>query len=213
MTDNFKNRKYRKPLAQVLIICEGEGFEYDYFCNFKTLELENTPMIVKNSQGRTNILQIVKRAIKFIEEEQKKSLAVNALVFCISDISGNTQQQIYDALKKANDNNIKLLVSNPCIEFWFLSHFEEITQSLICKQAEKRLELIFPTYDKGSNFTEKENLISQLIENTAKACDFIQYKLEKEHCAVGRTIDAYNENKNPFSNIYLLIKELTYFQD
>lgn len=54
--------------------------------------------------------------------------------------------------------NVVVIVNNPCLEFWFLLHFEK-TNKLYhnCSEAEKQLKQHLRNYEKTKNFFTKEN--------------------------------------------------------
>lgn len=83
-----------------------------------------------------------------------------------------------------------LLVSNPCIELWYLLHFEkshaELTQNACIKKLKKHLE----HYTKGTlALSEKQQLSQKVLEAMARA----------------KVLDTYN---NPSTTIYKLIELL-----
>ena len=83
-----------------------------------------------------------------------------------------------------------LLVSNPCIELWYLLHFEkcyaELTQNTCIKKLKRHLE----HYAKGTlALNEKRQLSEKTSEATARA----------------KVLETYN---NPSTTIYKMIELL-----
>ena len=83
-----------------------------------------------------------------------------------------------------------LMVSNPCIELWYLLHFEkchaELTQNVCIKKLKRHLE----HYTKGTlALNEKQQLSEKTSEATARA----------------KMLDTYN---NPSTTIYKMIELL-----
>lgn len=83
-----------------------------------------------------------------------------------------------------------MLVSNPCIELWYLLHFEEchaeLTQSACIKKLKRHLE----HYVKGTlALNEKQQLSDRTSEATARA----------------KVLETYN---NPSTTIYKMIELL-----
>jgi hypothetical protein len=57
-----------------------------------------------------------------------------------------------------NYKNVVIIINNPCIEFWFLLHFEKTTKYFItCSNAETQLKKYLPNYDKTQKFFTKQN--------------------------------------------------------
>ncbi|WP_375560388.1 RloB family protein [Bernardetia sp. OM2101] len=54
--------------------------------------------------------------------------------------------------------NVTVLVNNPCLEFWFLLHFEETSKQFSeCESVEKLLKKYIPNYQKTQKFFKKSN--------------------------------------------------------
>jgi hypothetical protein len=55
--------------------------------------------------------------------------------------------------------NVTVIINNPCLEFWFLLHFEYTTKGFAnCESAEKQLSKHFSGYEKTQKFfTRQEN--------------------------------------------------------
>lgn len=57
-----------------------------------------------------------------------------------------------------NHENVKVLINNPCLEYWFLLHFVR-TQKLYtnCESARKQLENKMPGYEKTQRYFKSKN--------------------------------------------------------
>ncbi|MBK6611321.1 MAG: RloB domain-containing protein [Sphingobacteriales bacterium] len=54
--------------------------------------------------------------------------------------------------------NVVVIVNNPCLEFWFLLHFEKTSKFFsTCKSAEAALNKHIPNYEKTQKFYTKQN--------------------------------------------------------
>ncbi|MGV0751435.1 RloB family protein [Empedobacter brevis] len=54
--------------------------------------------------------------------------------------------------------NVVVIVNNPCLEFWFLLHFEKTSKYFTnCTSAEAQLKKYIPNYAKTQNFFTKQN--------------------------------------------------------
>lgn len=85
---------------------------------------------------------------------------------------------------------VKLLVSNPCIELWFLLHLKEQNGVINCKKCNSDLDKKSKGYKKG--------IISILLKEQLK---------NKQLKAINRAKKLKQFN-NPSSSIYLLLDEL-----
>lgn len=72
-----------------------------------------------------------------------------------------TSEQLFIRLKNKVEKteNVIVIVNNPCIEFWFLLHFEETTKFFTdCDSAEKQLKKHLKDYEKTRKyFTKQDN--------------------------------------------------------
>jgi len=69
-----------------------------------------------------------------------------------------------------------LLVSNPCIELWYLLHFEECHAELTQNACIKKLKRHLEHYIKGNlSLNEKQYLSEKISEATARAKALVSY--------------------------------------
>ncbi len=91
-------------------------------------------------------------------------------------------------LKKIED--AILLVSNPCIELWFLLHYEDCSSEISTDRCIKKLSLHSSGYTKGTQSPKESNV---LISNMDIACERAK---------------RMTSPANPSSMVYLLIDAL-----
>lgn len=66
-------------------------------------------------------------------------------------------REYVNTLKKSY-HNVKVIVNNPCFEFWFLLHFEPTGKYYPdCESAKKQLLRYLPDYEKTQKYFTKEN--------------------------------------------------------
>lgn len=54
--------------------------------------------------------------------------------------------------------NILIIINNPCLEYWFLLHFEKTSKYFsTCEEAGKQLKKHLPDYEKTQRFYTKES--------------------------------------------------------
>ena len=85
-----------------------------------------------------------------------------------------TSEQLFIRLKEKveKNENVIVIVNNPCIEFWFLLHFEKTTKLFTdCNSAEKQLKKHITDYEKTRKyFTKQDNdIYLKLKENVQVA--------------------------------------------
>jgi len=86
--------------------------------------------------------------------------------------------------------NVVLLLSNPCVEYWFLLHYKDIDSELTSAECVARLKKLDAEYSKG---TFSASMKKKLIENIANAANRAESK------------EPYS---NPSSTVHLLTNEI-----
>ncbi|WP_058556685.1 RloB family protein [Thiohalocapsa sp. ML1] len=118
----------KDPKRRLLLVCEGEVTEPQYFRGFERWARNNTVEIdIADEHGVP--LTLVRRA------EKRKQEADNAAdkeadsflrydeVWCVFDVDAHPH--LNEARQLARSRGIALAVSNPCFELWLLLHFRE----------------------------------------------------------------------------------------
>ena len=129
--DNYKRREaFREPRKSILIVCEGEKTEPIYFNALKeTLRLIMVDVEIVG-EGAAPIT-VVNRAIELREERKriaKRSLtkAEYEVIYCVFDVEAPTpHESLANAVIKAKDNKLEVILSNPCFEYWYILHFRK----------------------------------------------------------------------------------------
>ena len=68
------------------------------------------------------------------------------------------QFEEYRAKLTKNRKNVVVIVNNPCLEFWFLLHFERTTRDFdTCMRAETQLKKHLETFEKTQKYFTKQN--------------------------------------------------------
>ncbi len=93
-----------------------------------------------------------------------------------------------DHLKKIKD--AVLLLSNPCIEYWFVLHYKDTNKELSSADCLAMLRSIDPDYAKGTFSTAMKNILIGSIKHAANRA---------------KSKDAYT---NPSSTVHLLTDEI-----
>lgn len=172
-------RKIRKSKGKTMkpnffVFCEGES-EVAYISHLRSQYRVPIQIISKKSDSNISIRYIENCKRDYIATDNDKTF----LMFDL-DVAGTLARlkNIPDAI---------LLVSNPCIEFWYLLHFEEchaeLTQNACITKLKRHLEY----YTKGTlALKEKQQLSDRISEATKRA----------------KKLDTYD---NPSTTIYKLI--------
>lgn len=139
--------------VSILIVCEDSKSSPDYFERFrKKLRLSTVTVEVCGEECGSAPMNVVNFA-----KEKKKSVETSTrldgydYIFCVVDVDNHPS--LGDAIQTARDNDIDLIISNPCIEYWYILHFDET----------------------GSSYNSRPKLYKRLSEH-------LGYKYEKSGC-------------------------------
>jgi len=190
---NYRVRKEKTPKNKILIAVEGTNkTEKTYFNNFEDKEKNYNISYARGNN--TDPLKLVKSLEKEIYK-RGLDLSNGDMVFCVfdTDVDLNKNKIIKEATKLAKDKKIQIITSAPCVELWFLLHYEYTTANLSNNDVIRRLKHYYPKYEKNIN------IYREIINNLEKAIERAK-KLEKYHIDNGKQIGTVEAN--PCSEMY-----------
>lgn len=194
---SFKRKKGFRTLRQrILIVCEGEKTEPNYFRAFR---VSSSVLISVMGMG-ANTESFVRRAV---DEKAKVARTPEAFdqVWCVFERDSFPAQNFNNAFSVANANNIKIAYSNEAFELWYLLHFSYMQSALTRQQYVERLsEWLEKPYQKNSK-------------------DMYQTLLGKQPDALRNAIRLLNSfnprnpvSNNPSTTVHLLVEELNKYK-
>lgn len=148
---DIERRKEKKAAYEtVLIVCEGEKTEVNYFDSLrKAYRLNTANVVIMPSEKGSAPISVVDYAI----EVGSSTFGIDK-VFCVFD--RDEHNSYYQALDKINHYKLKrnainkpkykAIISSPCFELWLLLHFTFTTKN----------------FSKTGNKSASENLIAEL---------------------------------------------------
>ena len=112
----------------VLIVCEDSKSSTDYFEKLRSkLNIKPIKVEVCGKECGSDPKSVVNYA------NVRKDAAINSPIgdkfdetFCVIDIDQHPPKRVNTAIQKARDNNITLIISNPCFEYWYVLHFKKV---------------------------------------------------------------------------------------
>jgi hypothetical protein len=146
---------FREPKPIILIICEGQNTEPQYFDGFKrSCRNPRVEILIAREHGvpRT-LVETAKERKKTAEAEAKRTGDENLgydSVWCVFDV--DEHPHIPDARQMARDNGIELAISNPCFELWLILHFRESPGMRNRHKLREMLVKHVPGYDKNVDY-------------------------------------------------------------
>ena len=201
MTGFFKMSKLRRkqgtriPRKVYVIVCEGEKTERIYFNRYKSrysnLKIETPNSKCTDPKNLANFArkQIEKKGLNFKNGDN---------IWCVFDCDENTNEDISQACKIAK-NDVKICLSNPNFEFWFLLHYEFIVTRLERSEVIEKLKKHIPNYSKNTDIFDYLLNERSVAINNAK-------KLNKLHGK--NNIELISVESNPSTQVYRIVEEI-----
>ena len=157
------------------VFCEGET-EIAYVKFLRSLY--RAPIQVIPKKGKSNISEddIERSKNDYVRTSQDKVFLMYDL-----DVDG-----ILEHLQKIAD--AELLVSNPCIELWFLLHYQEQKSAISSEKCIQKLQKVSKKYKKGQLSEEVKNVLAEKMELASQRAK------------------ALSELKNPSTTVYRLLE-------
>ena len=198
-TDRKRNVHNRKSKRIILVAYEGDNkTEKNYFDNFQG---RNKNYRIKSVPGNeTDPVNLVKQTINRVKD-LGLNLEEDDIAYCVfdADIKPEKNIQITNAIKLAKTNNIIPIVSTPCIELWFLLHYEYSTAFVDNNAVINKLKKYYPKYKKNCNiYVEIGNNVDKAIMNAKK--------LEKFQIDNNKKLQSVESN--PYTEVYKIIEEM-----
>lgn len=137
-----RRSKQIKMRERTVIFCEGET-EKNYFDKLKrkynALNVDAINMKIDVEVPGGHSLELVNKAIRKLEyhkdyKDNKKLKKI--VIFDKDEVDFN---MINEAIKLAEKNNIKVVFSNECFDYWLLLHYEKQTGHINRKDIYKKL--------------------------------------------------------------------------
>jgi len=186
------NRKIhtRDLIERILIVCEGEKTEPNYFRKFL---IDENKCYVKTTGEGYNTVRLVQKAIKV----QKESMPPYNKVWCVFDRDSFPAKDFNKAIKEAKKKGIEVAYSNEAFELWYFLHFDYCDSAMSRDQYQEKLsDLLGHKYEKNCETMYQELLYIQLmaIRNAERLLN---------------SYDSFNpENNNPSTTVHKLVEEL-----
>ena len=201
--DALERRKAKRAsYDKILIVCEGEKTEPNYFNELINFYKLNTANVEIDGTCGSSPKSVFERAIELYENENCKGDAFDK-VYCVFDKdSHETYDETLIRIKAQNPKSVfSAVVSVPCFEYWILLHFHYSTKpyhatgsSSIGNEVLKDLKAVFPEYTKGS-----EDIFESLSG---------QLEFAKANAIRSLTHAQANHTDNPITHIHELVEYL-----
>ncbi|MEW9552131.1 RloB family protein [Nonomuraea sp. NPDC050783] len=181
----------------MLIVCEGEVTEIEYFAgirdHFRSLpvEIRDCKLIGLGRDPAAIVGYAVRERDRKNREARSQRDAAIAYdeVWCVVDVDDH--KTLDQALTTAHRERVDLVVSTPCFELWILYHFEEYAAACDQERVRRRLGRHIKDYDKhlGRDFPFSRH---ELARERAERMDPDHYEPNRK-------------GRNPSTNVWLVV--------
>lgn len=111
--------------CRVLIVCEGEKTEPNYFRSFHMMKNQSDLVYeIKSEGGKINTIDVVNLAIQLRDKAKKEGKPYDS-VWAVFDKDSFPNDKFNQAIKKAETNGIGCAWSNEAFELWYVYHFDD----------------------------------------------------------------------------------------
>lgn len=194
-------RKIREIGRKVIIVCEGDTEEIYFEAIRKSKRLQTLKIKVVNPDS-SDPENIVKLAVNLRDEakRQKNWLKDDEswAIFDGDEHIANNPQNWSRALLLADKENVRLGISNPSFELWYLLHYQNQTANIHRAAARKKLITHLPAYDKTKDFYESH--FKSLTDQAETRAKDLLLRIQSDG------LENYN---NPSTQIHLLVETLS----
>lgn len=204
------NDDKRYVRCRILIVCEGEKTEPNYFRSFSMMANSSGLVYeINTAGGGINTIQVVDKAIQLKAQADKVGTPYDS-VWVVFDRDDFKPTDFDNAIKKATKNKIGCAWSNEAFELWYVYHFDDRSTPMNRNDYKDIItKRIRDTgYRKGNKeYTYLKNDINMRAILSACHCD--------EHVAIKRAerqSKIFNNQRfhdhNPCTMVYKLVRLL-----
>ena len=125
------------------------------------------------------------------------------IIVCVFDRDQNSSEELERAKKLASQKGIKIIFSNPCFEFWIISHFECYKKQLTKEILKRKLISSLGKYDKNDQFLYEKT--KEHISDAIKFSKDIISMHEKDG------VEIISRDSNPSTLVHQLVEQIRDF--
>jgi hypothetical protein len=169
-----RTQPFRTINKRILIVCEGEKTEFNYFKELR--QTFRIPGVTIKSSPHPELPNILKCAQQEFKKSKRDHAPFNK-VFCVFDRDNRPQfEEICRKINEAKPTNVFFpITSDPCFEYWILLHFIETTRSFVSPQeVQATLFKECPNYRKNDPhiFNKLKPFLETALDRASKGNQF-----------------------------------------
>jgi len=183
---------------EIRVFAEGEETEELYLTHWNREHRDVNVVIARHQH--TTPRELVQAAVAEATQDRRRSKrsAKNFDEYwCVFDI--DEHPNLDEALRIARDNDIKVALSGPCLELWFILHFEDRNGYIDHRAAQKRAYELLGCKDKGAMVQPHVDTLHAMYPEAVRRAKWLQEK---------HSLDGTAEPWNPSSNMWELTETI-----
>lgn len=213
-----KRQKQHVEVGRILIVCEGEKTEPNYFKWWQN-ELKNirreaakskavcgidvnicSDEIDVKGEGK-NTKSLVKKAIELKTQAKTQAKIIYTQVWCVFDRDSFPKEHYNTAIEQARANDLEVAYSNEAFELWYLLHFDYVntgvSRAMYKKMLTKRL---------GEKYKKNDPAIYEKLLKHSKADQREAIKNAKK--LLNKHAKGDYADHNPSTTVFELVESL-----
>lgn len=212
---HLERYSYKEPVhadvkvrCRILIVCEGEKTEPNYFKSFDQMQYGSVVYDVKCEGGKINTIQVVDKAIELRDKATASGFPYDT-VWAVFDKDDFPASAFNAAIIKAEQHDIGCAWSNEAFELWYVFHFVNRVTSMHRAEYEKT---IGKYVNESSAYTEKTRYVYRKNDSKSRAI-MVAYGDEARAVRYAQSqadsfIDTRYAMHNPCTMVYKLVRLL-----
>jgi hypothetical protein len=182
----------------ILVFTEGKKTEPIYLNYWRRVHRQQVLVDVSDEHGPP--LTLVKRAVAQRATDERQARygkgAAYSEYWCVFDIDEHPDVRI--ALELAESKGIQVAVTNPCVELWFLLHFEDQRAAIDRVEAQRKIRDLL-RFEKVPTHQVLEDLVVRYVDARRRAI-----ALDTKH-----ELDGSPYRSNPSSEVWHLVDRMS----
>jgi RloB-like protein len=183
-----------------VLFCEGERTEPEYLNALKLLpSVRNVAAVDLRVQAKKDGVSpsgLVSMAIAARERAIDEDAEIDEF-WCVFDVEWpRNHPGLREAIKKAESNDIRVAISNPCFEIWLILHLQDYSAWLNSRDASRIRRQLDGSRDKGLDAKK----YMPLIEDAARRAEILDGRHSRD--------DTPFPHNNPSTSMHLLLRAI-----
>lgn len=200
---NTSEHKPVEVVCRILIVCEGEKTEPNYFRSFGRINRGGVVYDIECDGGKINTIQVVNKAIALRDKAIKDNKPYDS-VWAVFDKDSFTAKDFNAAIQKAGSHNIECAWSNEAFELWYIFHFAYRMTSMSRNEYQKAITDFISRHENGYSYRKNDSNMYRYLNQYGNESQAIKFA-EKQ-------ANSFNHNRfaehEPSTWVYRLVRLL-----